>query len=168
MSQRGRCVLNHWSVIKRTHYFFQSLSILAGLFMATLPILSDQNLSNSAAELFEEIKETRQTEYVNHFWRVMANHPEQARRVWEQLQEVMAPGALDPLVKELIYIAVSTANNGEYCIHSHTASARKRGMTSEMYAELLEVVSMASQTNALANAMQVPVDECFEVPPGPN
>ena len=114
--------------------------------MATLPILSDQNLSNSAAELFEEIKETRQTEYVNHFWRVMANHPEQARRVWEQLQEVMAPGALDPLVKELIYIAVSTANNCEYCIHSHTASARKRGMTSEMYAELLEVVSMASQT----------------------
>lgn len=168
MSQRGRYVLNHWSVIKRTHYFFQSLSILAGLFMAILPILSDQNLSNSAAELFEEIKETRQTEYVNHFWRVMANHPEQARRVWEQLQEVMAPGALDPLVKELIYIAVSTANNCEYCIHSHTASARKRGMTSEMYAELLEVVSMASQTNALANAMQVPVDECFEVPPGPN
>ena len=131
MSQRGRCVLNQWNVIRRARYIFQTPSILAGLFMATLPILSDQDLSTSAAELFEEIKETRQTQYVNHFWRVMAHHPEQARRVWEQLQEVMAPGALDPLVKELIYIAVSTANNCEYCIHSHTASARKRGMTSE-------------------------------------
>jgi len=129
--------------------------------MATLPILTDQELDDSAASLFEEIKETRNTDYINHFWRVLANHPDQARSTWDRLQKVMAPGALDPMVKELIYIAVSISNQCEYCIHSHTASARHRGMTDEMYSEFLAVVGMASQTNAMATAMQVPVDPCF-------
>ncbi|MBL6725169.1 MAG: carboxymuconolactone decarboxylase family protein [Rubripirellula sp.] len=129
--------------------------------MATLPILTDQELDDSAASLFEEIKETRNTDYINHFWRVLANHPDQARSTWDRLQKVMAPGALDPMVKELIYMAVSISNQCEYCIHSHTASARHRGMTDEMYSEFLAVVGMASQTNAMATAMQVPVDPCF-------
>ncbi len=129
--------------------------------MATLPILNDQELDDSAASLFEEIKETRNTDYINHFWRVLANHPDQARSTWDRLQKVMAPGALDPMVKELIYMAVSISNQCEYCIHSHTASARHRGMTDEMYSEFLAVVGMASQTNAMATAMQVPVDPCF-------
>lgn len=130
--------------------------------MTTLPILSDDDLDDVSKELFLEIRSTRGTEYINHFWRVLANHPEQARRTWDRLQQVMAPGALDPLVKELIYMAVSIANNCEYCVGSHTVSARKRGMTAPMYAEFLEVVSMASQTNAMATSMQVPLDECFQ------
>ncbi|MGB1926172.1 MAG: carboxymuconolactone decarboxylase family protein [Rubripirellula sp.] len=129
--------------------------------MATLPILSDDSLDDISKQLFCEIKETRKTEYINHFWRVLANHPEQARSTWDRLQQVMAPGALDPLVKELIYMAVSIANHCEYCVGSHTASARKRGMTPEMYSEFLEVVGMASQTNAMATSMQVPLDDCF-------
>ena len=129
--------------------------------MATLPILQDHELSSEAAQLLNEIRAVRNTDYVNHFWRVIANHPAQARLIWDQLQTVMAPGALDPLTKELIYVAVSAANNCEYCVHSHTVSAKQRGMTPEMYKELIEVIAMASQTNALANAMQVPVDDCF-------
>ena len=129
--------------------------------MSTLPVLNDNDLDESVASLFDEIRTTRKTDYVNHFWRVIANHPAQARLIWDQLQTVMAPGALDPLTKELIYVAVSAANNCEYCVHSHTASAKQRGMTPEMYKELIEVIAMASQTNALANAMQVPVDDCF-------
>ena len=93
--------------------------------------------------------------------KIFANHPDQARSTWDRLQKVMAPGALDPMVKELIYMAVSISNQCEYCIHSHTASARHRGMTDEMYSEFLAVVGMASQTNAMATAMQVPVDPCF-------
>jgi len=129
--------------------------------MATLPILQDQELSSDAATLFNEIRTARDTDYVNHFWRVLANQPAQARATWEKLKVVMAPGALDPLTKEMIYIAVSAANNCEYCVHSHTASAKMRGMTPEMYAELIGVIAMASQTNAMATAMQVPVDDCF-------
>ena len=129
--------------------------------MATLPILQDHELSSEAAQLLNEIRAVRNTDYVNHFWRVIANHPAHARLIWDQLQTVMAPGALDPLTKELIYVAVSAANNCEYCVHSHTASAKQRGMTPEMYKELIEVIAMASQTNALANSMQVPVDDCF-------
>ena len=129
--------------------------------MSTLPVLNDNDLDESVASLFDEIRTTRKTDYVNHFWRVLANHPRQARETWERLQQVMKPGALDPLVKELIYVAVSISNNCEYCIHSHTAAAKKRGMTNEMYSEFLEVVAMASQTNAMANAMQVPLDDCL-------
>lgn len=129
--------------------------------MSTLPMINDVDADETTAELFADIREARQTEYVNHFWRTLANDPSLATETWKRLQEVMGPGTLDPLVKELIYMAVSIANGCEYCIHSHTASARKRGMTAEMYGEFLSVVSMASQTNALANSMQVPLDECF-------
>lgn len=130
--------------------------------MAVVPLLSDEEASAEALAVFNEIRERRGTDYVNNFWRILANDPDQLRSVWERLQVVMAPGALDPLVKELIYIAVSTANGCGYCIHSHTASAKAKGMTPEMHAELLSVIAMASQTNALATALGVPVDDRFE------
>lgn len=129
--------------------------------MSTRPILTDEQASKPARQLFDEIRKVRETDFVNNFWRCLANDPGQATELWSRLQQVMKPGALDPLVKELIYIAVSTANSCGYCIHSHTAAARAKGMTSEQHSELLEVIAMASATNALANSLQVPVDDCF-------
>lgn len=130
--------------------------------MATLELLKDEDLSPEARAVFDDIRATRGTDYVNNFWRALAHHPEELAAVWSRLKTVMAPGALDPLVKEMLYIAVSTANSCTYCCHSHTASARAKGMTDEMYGELLSVVGMASQTNALVTAMQVPVDDMFK------
>ena len=129
--------------------------------MSTVKLLSDEELSPKAAEVFADIRATRGTDFINNFWRAMAHNPDGLAALWARLKQVMGPGALDPLTKEMIYIAVSAANSCEYCSHSHTASARAKGMTPEMYAELLQVVGMASQTNALANALQVPVDDAF-------
>lgn len=131
--------------------------------MAVVPLQTDEDASAEARAVFDEIRERRGTDYVNNFWRALAHDPEQLRAVWDRIQTVMAPGAIDPLVKELIYIAVSTANNCGYCIHSHTASARAKGMTPAMHAELLQVIALASQTNALATGLGVPVDEVFDV-----
>jgi len=130
--------------------------------MATLPLLTDDEAGPEARAVFDDIRETRQTDYVNDFWRAMANEPATLAAVWERLKAVMGPGALDPLTKEMIYVAVSVANGCEYCVHSHTASAKAKGMTDAMHGELLAVIGMASQTNALATAMQVPVDERFK------
>ena len=130
--------------------------------MATVPLLSDDAAGPQARAVFDDIRAKRQTDYVNNFWRALAHDPDQLSAVWGRLQQVMAPGALDPLVKEMLYVAVSTANNCSYCIHSHTAAARARGMTPAMHAELLAVVAMAAQTNALATALQVPVDDRFQ------
>jgi uncharacterized peroxidase-related enzyme len=129
--------------------------------MATVPLLSDDAASPQARAVFDDIRAKRQTDYVNNFWRALAHDPDQLAHVWGRLQQVMAPGALDPLVKELLYIAVSTANGCSYCVHSHTAAAKAKGMTPAMHAELLAVVAMAAQTNALATALQVPVDDRF-------
>ncbi|WP_370207491.1 carboxymuconolactone decarboxylase family protein [Pararhodobacter marinus] len=130
--------------------------------MATLPLLDDDTASAEARAVFDDIRAKRQTDHVNNFWRALAHDPAQLQQVWDRLQQVMAPGALDPLVKELIYVAVSVANGCDYCIHSHTAAAKAKGMTSAMHAELLAVIAMASQTNALATALQVPTDERFK------
>jgi len=130
--------------------------------MATLPLLTDDEAGPEARAVFDDIRETRQTDYVNNFWRAMANEPATLAAVWERLKAVMGPGELDPLTKEMIYVAVSVANGCEYCVHSHTASAKAKGMTDAMHGELLAVIGMASQTNALATAMQVPVDERFK------
>lgn len=111
--------------------------------------------------VFDDIKRTRNVPDVNNFWKVLANDPRTLRRTWESLKEVMAPGALDPLVKEMLYLAVSVAHACEYCIASHTAAARKRGMTDAMLGELLAVVGMASETNRLVTGWRVPVDEAF-------
>lgn len=129
--------------------------------MATVPLLNDGEAGAEALAVFDDIRVKRQTDYVNNFWRALAHDPATLKATWERAQAVMAPGALDPLVKELIYVAVSTANGCDYCVHSHTAAAKAKGMTPQMHGELLAVIAMASQTNALATALSVPVDERF-------
>ncbi|WYX31018.1 carboxymuconolactone decarboxylase family protein [Achromobacter denitrificans] len=134
--------------------------------MTTVRLLSDEEIRRNpqAWAVFEDIRATRKSDFVNNFWRALANDPPQLERVWGQLKQIMmAEGELSPLVRELIYIAVSTANGCTYCIHSHTAAARAKGMTDGQHAELLSVIGMAAQTNALVTAMQVPVDEAFIV-----
>ena len=131
--------------------------------MAVVPILSDDTAGASALAVFDDIRVKRQTDYVNNFWRALATDPALLSATWDRLQAVMAPGTLDPLTKELIYIAVSVANGCGYCIHSHTAAARARGMTDAQHGELMAVIAMASQTNALATALQVEPDDRFRV-----
>jgi AhpD family alkylhydroperoxidase len=113
--------------------------------------------------MVNDIMATRKSDWINNFWKVLATCPSTLKRIWSSVKEVMAPGKLDPLTKEMIYVAVSVTNNCEYCIHSHTASARAKGMTDEMFAELQAVVGLANQTNRLANGYQIPVDEQFKV-----
>lgn len=114
--------------------------------------------------MFDDIRATRKSDFINNFWRALANDPANLKRVWEQLKSVMTvEGVLDPLVREMIYIAVSTTNSCSYCVHSHTAAARARGMTDAQHGELLTIIGLAAQTNHLANAMQVPPDETFLV-----
>ncbi|WP_170371809.1 carboxymuconolactone decarboxylase family protein [Ruegeria arenilitoris] len=130
--------------------------------MATVRLLTDEEVSAEALAVFDDIRATRNTDYINNFWRALAHDPALLKATWERLKTVMAPGALDPLVKEMLYVAVSVANNCEYCVHSHSAAARAKGMTDQMQAELLAVIAMAGQTNALATALQVPVDDRFK------
>lgn len=132
--------------------------------MATVPLKSDEAAGAEALAVFDDIRARRNTDYVNNFWRALANDPALLKATWERLQQVMAPGALDPLVKEMIYIAVSTANGCSYCVHSHTAAAKAKGLTEAQHGELLAVIAMASQTNALATALQVETDVRFRVP----
>lgn len=129
--------------------------------MATVPLLSDEDAPPEARAVFDAIRAARNTDYINNFWRALAADPALLKATWERLSVVMAPGALDPLVKEMVYVAVSVANGCSYCIHSHTAAARTKGMTAEMHGELLAVIAMAQQTNALATALQVEVDDVF-------
>ena len=114
--------------------------------------------------VFDDIRATRKTDYINNFWKVLANDPAALKRTWESTKQIMAPGALDPLVKELIYIAVSVTNNCNYCIASHTASAFGKGMTDAMFKELQAVIGMANQTNKLVTGYQVEVDQRFQPP----
>ena len=129
--------------------------------MATVPLVSDETAAPEARAVFDDIRATRGTAYVNNFWRALAHDPALLRATWDRVKAVMGPGALDPLVKEMVYIAVSAANGCSYCAHSHTASARAKGMTPAMHAELLAVIGLAMQTNGLANALQVEVDAAF-------
>ena len=130
--------------------------------MGTVRLLTDEEVSAEALAVFDDIRAVRGTDFINNFWRALAHDPALLKATWERLKVVMAPGALDPLVKEMLYIAVSTANACEYCCHSHTAAARAKGMTDAMYGELLAVVGMAMQTNGMVTAMQVEVDEVFK------
>ncbi|MGY4493975.1 carboxymuconolactone decarboxylase family protein [Pseudomonas sp. TE3610] len=111
--------------------------------------------------VYDDIMRTRQVDQVNNFWKCLAAHPDTLERTWQSLKQVMAPGALDALTKELIYVAVSVTNNCPYCIASHTAAARKAGMTDEMFGELQAVVGMASETNRLATGYRVPLDDAL-------
>jgi AhpD family alkylhydroperoxidase len=131
--------------------------------MATVRILLDDELSPEAKEVFDEIRATRKTDFVNNFWRALAHDPVTLKRTWESLKVVMGPGVLDPKVKEMLYIAVSIAHGCPYCIHSHTASARTKGMSDVEYRELVAIVGMAAETNRLVTALGVPIDREFEV-----
>ncbi len=135
--------------------------------MATVPLLSDAEADPRVRAVFANIRATRGSEFINNFWRGLANDPALLERTWASLKVVMGPGSLDPLTKELVYIAVSIANGCPYCIHSHTAAARAKGLTPEQHGEFLAVVGMANQTNALVNGMQIPVDAAFRVGEGP-
>jgi len=134
--------------------------------MSTAKLWIDEEVAATprVKAIFDDIRTTRKSDFVNNFWRALANQPELLERTWSSIKSVMIePGSLDPLTKELIYIAVSTVNSCSYCVHSHTAAARAKGLTDEQYGELLAVVALASQTNALANALQIPVDPEFTI-----
>jgi AhpD family alkylhydroperoxidase len=130
--------------------------------MAVRKPLTDEAAGPEARAVFDDIQRVRGADVVNDFWRTLAHDPDLLAATWEHLKVVMAPGALDPLTKELLYVAVSTANGCAYCVHSHTAAAKAKGMTPAMHGELLAVVAMASQTNALVTAMQVEPDDAFK------
>ena len=130
--------------------------------MAMVPLIDDDAASPAAKAVFDDIRATRKTDFVNNFWRALANDPALLARTWADLKVVMGPGTIDPLVKEMLYVAVSITNNCEYCIHSHSAAARAKGMTEEMFMELVGIVAMANETNRLAIALQVPVDDAFK------
>lgn len=134
--------------------------------MAVVQCLADDEISPEAKEVFDDIRATRGGDFVNNIWRALAYDPPLLKRTWEQVKAVMAqPGEIDPVVREMIYIAVSTANGCSYCVHSHTAAARAKGMTDAQHAELMAIIMLASSTNAIATALQVPVDPEFSPHP---
>lgn len=126
--------------------------------MALAKMIEEQDASPEVKAIYEDIKATRKVDWINNFWKVLANDPKTLKRTWEDLKQIMAPGALDPLTKEMIYLAVSVTNGCEYCTVSHTASARKAGMTAAMRHELMAVIGMANETNRLVNGYRVDVD----------
>ena len=129
--------------------------------MTTIELVEYENASSEVREIYDDIMATRKIDWVNNFWKALAVQPELLRRTWNGVKEVMAPGAIDALTKEMIYIAVSITNGCRYCINSHTAAARNKGLTEEMLAELMAVIGMANQTNALANGFQIEIDTAF-------
>ena len=131
--------------------------------MATVALIEYEDASPEVRAVYDDIREVRQTDFINNFWKGLANNPAQLRRTWEQIKIVMAPGAIDALTKEMIYVGVSVANSCEYCIHSHTAAARAKGMTEEQYNELLAVIGLAHHTNGLVSTLQLEVDDAFKV-----
>ena len=130
--------------------------------MASVPLIGDEEASEEVAAVFDDIRAVRGTDLVNNFWRALAANPALLRETWERAKAVMGPGALDPLTKEMVYVAVSAARGCSYCTHSHTAAARAKGMTDAMHAELLAVIALAGTTNGLAEGLQVPVDPEFK------
>jgi AhpD family alkylhydroperoxidase len=129
--------------------------------MALVKLIEYRDASPEVRAVYDDIMRTRGTDWVNNFWKALANDPATLRRIWENVKQVMAPGALDPLLKEMVYVAVSATNNCEYCTYSHTAAARKKGMSDAMFMELMGVVGLANETNRLANGLKVEVDAQF-------
>jgi AhpD family alkylhydroperoxidase len=129
--------------------------------MATLGLIEYADASPEVRAVYDDIMATRQTDWINNFWKALAHHPPTLRRTWQSVKEIMATGALDALTKEMIYVAVSATNQCGYCIASHTAAARKAGMTDAMLAEVMAVVGMANESNRLASGYQVEIDERF-------
>jgi AhpD family alkylhydroperoxidase len=130
--------------------------------MATLGLVEYKDANPEVRAVYDDIMATRKTDWINNFWKAIANDPATLKRTWEDIKQIMAPGALDPLTKELIYVAVSVSNQCDYCIASHTVSARKKGMTDGMFKELMAVVGMANETNRLSAGYQVEIDEQFK------
>jgi AhpD family alkylhydroperoxidase len=129
--------------------------------MALVRLVEYAEAPPEVRSVYDDIMKTRGVDWINNFWKALANRPAELARVWETVKQVMAPGALDPLVKEMVYVAVSATNGCEYCTYSHTAAARKQGMTDAMLMELMAVVGLANQTNRLANGLRPPVDPQF-------
>jgi len=130
--------------------------------MATLGLIEYSDASPEVRAVYDDIMATRKTDWINNFWKALARDPATLRRTWESIKSIMAPGAIDALTKEMIYLAVSATNQCGYCIASHTAAARKAGMTDAQFAELMAVVGMANETNRLASGYQVEIDERFK------
>jgi AhpD family alkylhydroperoxidase len=130
--------------------------------MATLGLVEYKDASPEVRAVYDDIMAVRKIDWINNFWKAIANDPATLKRTWEDIKQIMAPGALDPLTKELIYVAVSVSNQCDYCIASHTVSARNTGMTDEMFRELMAVVGMANETNRLSAGYQVEIDEQFK------
>ena len=130
--------------------------------MATLGLVEYPDASPEVRAVYDDIMATRGTNWINNFWKALAHDPPTLRRTWDSVKQIMGPGALDPLTKEMLYVAVSATNLCAYCIASHTASARKAGMTGAMFAELMAVVGMANETNRLAGGYQVEIDDAFK------
>jgi AhpD family alkylhydroperoxidase len=129
--------------------------------MATLGFIEYKNASPEVRAVYDDIMATRKTDWINNFWKALAHDPATLKRTWDSIKQIMAPGALDPLTKEMIYVAVSVTNQCGYCIASHTAAAQKKGMTDDMFNELMAVVGMANESNRLASGYQVEIDEQF-------
>jgi AhpD family alkylhydroperoxidase len=129
--------------------------------VALVKIIEYAEASAEVKVVYDDIMKTRGIDWVNNFWKALANDPKELRRVWQNVKQVMAPGALDPLVKEMLYVAVSVTNGCEYCTYSHTAAARKKGMSDAMFMELMAVVGLANETNRLSDGLRVPVDRQF-------
>jgi AhpD family alkylhydroperoxidase len=126
-------------------------------------LIEYEDANEEVRAIYDDIRATRKTEYINNFWKALAQHPPTLRRTWQMVKEVMTgPGQLDPLVRELIYIAVSATNGCDYCVASHTAAARAKGMTDAMFGELMSIVATANMTNRLVEGFQVEVDEVFK------
>lgn len=132
--------------------------------MAILGLLEYEDASPEVRAVYDDIMATRKTDRINNFWKAIAHDPATLRRTWESIKQIMAPGALDPLTKELIYVAVSVTNQCNYCIASHTASAHGKGMSDEMFKELQAIVGMANETNKLVTGYQVEIDEQYKNP----
>ena len=132
--------------------------------MATLKLIEYEQATSEVRAIYDDIMATRKTDWINNFWKALAHDPATLRRTWYSVKEIMAPGALDALTKEMVYLAVSTTNQCGYCIASHTAAARKAGMTDAMLAELMAVVGMANESNRLASGYQIEIDDRFKTP----
>ena len=131
--------------------------------MATLGLIEYKDASSEVRAVYDDIMATRKTDWINNFWKALANDPATLKRTWADIKQIMAPGALDALTKELIYVAVSVTNQCGYCIASHTSSARNKGMTDDMFRELMAVVGMANETNRLSAGYQIEIDQQFKL-----
>ncbi len=130
--------------------------------MSIFGLIEYQDASPEVRVVYDDIMKTRQTDWINNFWKSLAHDPANLRRTWESVKQIMAPGALDPLTKEMVYVAVSVSNQCEYCIASHTASAQSKGMTDAQFKELMSVIGMANETNRLVAGYRVEVDDRFK------